>query len=159
MAGTPRSVTTRAAMQRPGVGGDYQSILHIDPELLDPEFQYEWITETVFGSDVRENVRTQMSTRGFTPVTVEEMPKAAPPLLPGEERNPNSLIRRGAAVLMKRPRVWGDEETQDLAALDAEAIRSVRKDVDGALKDAKKDGFEDLPGSGVKARVARGFRA
>jgi hypothetical protein len=156
MAHLTRTEGARASSMRPAIGGNARGLLDLDGAHLDTaKFDYMWATESVFGADMRENVRTQMATRGFVPVMASEMPTEAPPLLPGEERKDTDCIRRGGCVLMKRPRRVAIAERAELAEQNAEALRSVNRDF---RETVAQQGAEIARDSGVREQVERGNR-
>lgn len=149
-----RAAQTRSAKARPPVGGgvDFRGRLHIDPGLLPPGVEAQWVREECLGEYDEGNVQANLEDRGFRPLTTEEAPGLAPPVLPGRERSGN-LIRRGGLVLMVRPKEFGVEERQARKASDEATLRAVNKELDKGL-DGKN--FQRSPDSAVHVSLDRG---
>lgn len=152
MAAPSRTALSRAADARPALNGE-SATLTVNTSALSEDLELMWATETVLGADFRENVRLQMQSRGFQPVLVSEMPDEAPPLFPGEKRDEFALIRRGGMVLMKREKRIGQQERQELADQNAEALRSVNRELEDSI--AAQPGMERIKDGGVSERIER----
>lgn len=157
MAQPSRTQMSRAATARPPIGGDAMGTLHVNTAALSAEYELMWATAAVLGADWNENIRLQMSQRGFVPVMASELPDEAPPLLPGETRKDTDVIRRGGCVLMKRPKRHGLAEREELAQQNADALRSVNRDFEHGIQNA--EGLERLKDGGVTERIERRGRA
>jgi hypothetical protein len=147
-----RTAMSRAANSRPAIGGaNGAGVLDVDLTGLDTSsYEFMWATASVLGQDAIEtNVRIQMSHRGFLPVLASELPGAAAPLLPGESRPEHALVRRGGAILMKRPRHLGEEERLQLRRDNRDALRGVTREADTTLRD---NGIDKTSDFGVQSQ-------
>jgi hypothetical protein len=152
MSHPTRAATSRAAQQRPLIVGADQGRLHIDPSLLSPDYDWQWIRETTLGEYDEGNVQAALEQQGFLPVNSDELPGAAPIALPGRKA-PDKLIRRGGLILMRRSKEIAQDQRQALAEANDEAIRSVTKDLSGRMDGRN---FQDLPDRPVSVTTERG---
>lgn len=150
-AATSREATTRQAEARPALGQEERGRLYVDPSLLDPAFDYQWVRESVLGEYDEGNLQTSMEVRGFVPVESSSMKSIAPIQLPGRKAA-DTLIRRGGLILMKRAK----EIAQDQRAAEREANEAA---VAGVTKDLSQrmDGrnFQSLSERPVTTAVDR----
>lgn len=152
MAHPSREATSRNATARPAIGGGGHGRLHIDPALLDPKFDYQWIRETTLGEYDEGNVQAAMEQNGFVPVDTSSLPGAAPPKLPGRKAA-DSLIRRGGLILMMRAKEIAEDQRNDHQRANEEAIAGVTKDLAQRMDGRNFQGLSDKP---VQVAVERG---
>lgn len=152
MAHPSREATSRTATARPAIGGGERGRLHIDPALLDPKFDYQWIRETTLGEYDEGNVQSAMEQGGFVPVDSGTLPGAAPPKLPGR-KTADSLIRRGGLILMMRAKEIAEDQRKDQARANEEAIAGVTKDLQQRMDGRNFQGLSERP---VQSAVERG---
>lgn len=154
MSKVTRAAQTRSVQARPAVGGsaDFQGRLHIDPSLIPPGTELQWVREETLGQYDEGNIQANLEQRGFRPATVEEFPTLAPPTLPGRERQ-GGLIRRGGLVLMARPADVGEAERAHRKASDDATLRAVNKELEKGM-DGKN--FQRSPDSAVHVSTDRG---
>lgn len=154
MAPMPRSATTRAQTARPDVAASqYNSRLHVDPSLIPPGEEWQWIREATLGQPDFENVDARLDA-GWTPVTTQEAPRFKRVSIPGRAVT-DDLVRRGGLMLVKRPKEIGDAERAALAQQNKQILASVDKDrrasVHGQGVSADHSAFE-----GVRSTIDNG---
>ncbi len=152
MSHPTRAATSRQAMARPSFGNEANGRLHIDPSMLAPEYDYQWIRETTLGEYDEGNVQSAMEQQGFFPVTKDDLPGAAPVALPGRKAA-DALIRRGGLILMRRSKEIAQDQKMAIADANDEAIRSVTKDLSGRMDGRN---FQDLPDRPISVTTERG---
>jgi hypothetical protein len=140
-----REATSRSATARAAIGGDPKGRLFVDPTLLDPSCDYQWIRESTLGERDEGSLMAAMDENGFVPVEAKEMPQAAGARLPGAPKS-DGLIRRGGLILMKRPKEIAQEQLRAQAAANKAAVDGVTKDLSAGL-DGKN--FTSMDGGGV----------
>lgn len=149
MAHPSREASSRLALSRPAIGGDFKGRLWLDPSTLDPSFDYQWIRESTLGERDEGNLQMAMDDNGFVPVDSKELPGAAGSRLPGQKAA-DGLIRRGGLILMKRNREIAQEQELQLRVANEQAVAGVTKDLSG-LQDGKY--VQQLPGAQVMSSM------
>lgn len=157
MSKPTRAAQTRSVQARPavGAGSEFQGRLYIDPSLIPPGTELQWVREETLGQYDEGNIQANLEQRGFRPATTDEFPTLAPPVLPGRERE-GGLIRRGGLVLMARPAQVGVSERAQRKASDEATLRAVNKELEKGM-DGKN--FQRSPDSAVHVSLDRGVAA
>jgi hypothetical protein len=151
MAHPSREASTRLAMSRPAIGGEFKGRLWVDPTTLDPTFDYQWIRESCMGERDEGNLQQAMDDNGFIPVDAKELPGASGAKLPGQKAA-DGLIRRGGLILMKRSKEIAQDQQEALHAANEAAVAGVTKDLSGNMDGRN---FQSLPDAGVKVTTER----
>lgn len=152
---TSRAQEARSASLRRGVGGEYRGRLYIDPALLDPTKAYCWIREECLGETDKGNVQQALDVDGYSPASGRQNPQLLGRSLPGWATN-DDLVRRGGLILMERPREYAEEDHQRLARENAEALKSVNRELEETRAKGDPRYLQRPAGEGVRVETARG---
>jgi hypothetical protein len=147
-----RAAMARSQSMRPPAGGragETRGRLYIDPALVPPGMEAQWIRETVNGERDDGNIEIALSERGFVAATTDDFPSIKTAELPDRRSNSN-LIRRGGMILMLRPKQEGEHERAVRAASDAATLRAVNKEL---AQQADGKVIQGLPGAAVQTAV------
>jgi hypothetical protein len=150
-----RAQESRSATLRRGIGGEHRGRLHIDQKLLDPAREYTWIREETLGERDKSNIQDALDNGEYEPVSAQHHPELAGKTLPGWE-DKDQLIRRGGLVLMSRPKEVGVERREQLAADNAEALRSVARTLEDTRAKSDPNYVQRMKDERISVTVDRG---
>ena len=152
----------RAHEQREGVGGEFMGRLHIDPNVLNPDYEHTWIREEALGEKDRSNISFALNQQRYQPCRVSDYPGMEKITLPGETAD--ALIREGGLLLCRRPKAIAARERneqlrrdQDARAQAANRLRETRAQSDDRyLQPLKEEGIRSGTGKGYETADAPG---
>jgi len=116
--------------RRPGLTSDRKTRLYIPPSIIPENEVWRWISEAVYNAPNDGRV-SEVMMAGWTPVSGEKHPELVPPPLPGRERDPHNLIRRGGQILMKIDKETYNERLAEQEDEAVSAIEAISTAVDG----------------------------
>lgn len=101
------------------------------PEHIIPEDEvWRWVSESVYNAPNDGRINEVMMA-GWTPVDGATHPKLVPPTLPGRDKDPHNLIRRGGQILMKIDKATYNERLKDYEDEANSAVDAISTAVDG----------------------------
>lgn len=137
MANKPRktrAATTRKAGTRATPRAGYRSRLYVDPEMIPRGMRYRWVRETNLNEPDDARI-TDMMMIGWQPVPADRHPEMIPPPLPGREKEPPQVIRRGGLILMERPVKEVNLDAAELREENMELLQTIAPGMTGGLNE------------------------
>ena len=129
-----RAAATRKAGARKRPSGAYRSRLYVDLESIPRGICYRWVRETTLNEPDDARI-TDMMMIGWQPVPADRHPEMIPPALPGRDKEPPQIIRRGGLILMERPVSEVNIDVQELREENMELLQTIASGMSGGLNE------------------------
>jgi len=116
------------ANQRPSI--NTRTRLYVPESAVPEDKVWRWVSESVHNAPNDGRV-SEVMMAGWSPVDGAKHPEMVPPPLPGREKDPHNLIRRGGQILMEIDKFTHEERVREQEIDANQSVDAISTAVDG----------------------------